>query len=1735
MTSKDTPSPAGPYNFDKLRIDLEEIGQQAKTPTTSSSPRGIDTPITPAIPIISVKMSEETPKLSGKILGGVKLSYENHVAWFHGLDYWAIPRKTRWIYQDDPASILLRTTKSTTEETEIANATTLAVIMSQVNEEDLMMIADMTEAHEVVAELKRKYEDKRPSKTQKEIREFYNYKLGNDETIEQAWSKLRSIARKIISSDSSFKTTVNEKATYAQLLNSLPSEYTTIADVQTNDQVTSIQDKLANLQEKESKLGDKRSSAHWSKERRRPQSNIRSTARTSQRDNLYRRNSSSSSSGSSNKKAKRKQYCELCRTSDHNIKNCSKLDEARRHVSRSRSRSISRSGSKDSKDRSSRQSSKDRAYSRERKDKSSIKDVRSRRFHQGYHADSDSEKDSDDEESKSKGKSKAYVAGSDEISSEENLEEENENAGMAYEVTKSHDSFHRPGSAKSNQFRPSAEILERAPIFNNPTKSMLNKLRQSSTIFPMSLISMAIVERMINVSSPLIFIPKPRHIFIGCLAFLVGIKSHALYQLVKGCIKERASSRSNRVSLKEPTLDLLEDDEVAAFSHQPPLDKWIGDTGATSHMTDKLDLFVDDPTPNESGNRKVIVGGGQLSIRGRGIAMFRSSNTRLHDVLYVPRLGANLISVPKLCGSKNKGVFDQRSMTILDSTNPDRVLLRAERSKHGGLYYVTEIDGDASEIAATADDSNMVDEEAVGVPNLDPSRTYHQDLDVKNSKDEYILWHNRFGHLGVNKLRQLHEVTTLSQAIQVKHSGEITCDTCTIAKSKKNRNHDYENTVTEVLGLISTDVCGQLPRTYEGYQYFLQVIDAYSNHVTVIPTKTRSEAAEQLDQWRKASELATAKKVKVARSDNAPELVKVIKQWEREDGVRADPTAPYTSSQNGKAERAIQNSEQLGRAMLSEAKLPITFWPYAVQTAAYILNRTAVGPMIDGKPTSPEEIWTGKKPQIHHMRVWGCKCYVHIPDNKRLSKLHPRAEEGLFMGYTNTKSQYKVYIKSSKRVSVFDAKCVKFRERIPGGSIIESNSEDPNSGRELQLSSTTTSPAPPSSSSSPSTLPIGKEDSEPVGVVKQSIGTLPIDKTVRTEPAPFVVQIDKTPKDLGLENVRTYSDNSPAPVKAKPSMIVRIDTTPKELGIDKVPVYPIDSLVLNKSQKRSRSASDAGNDIQKYKASRTFVAISAFISMTTIDQAHGVKNRIPHPETYEAAVNDPIHGAAWKEAIELELNALTSNETWEESRRPLDVNVVTSKWVFVVKYAANGAVDRYKARLVARGFTQVYGVDYEETFAPTLRADSLRILLALMALENMEAEQVDVNNAFTESDLNEVIYMHPPKGMKLKNGRVLRLLKSLYGLKQSAREWNHRCNKVLKKMGFQRSEADPCVYYRVADNAIVGVYVDDLLILAPKGKTSIIDEIKDDLRKSFKIKELGEVQRILGMQITRVRSKRTVYIDQTAYIEKFLHEYAMEQDKVKPTAIPMTNESFRKTTIDDEPGDISGYAKRVGSMMFAMVYTRPDIGYALSKLSQFMSNPGKTHDLAVKQALRYLRSTSQLRMKYGPTKTDGHEVAKIYCDSDYAKDLDNRRSVLGHVVMLGGGAVSWSSKRQKSVSTSTTEAEYMALSSAGKQALWMRQFLTDINRISYIGTNKYTFRVYEDNQGAIKLVNNPHIHERSKHIDVAAHFIRELVEFKKIKLRYIRTDRMIADGLTKPLTKDPFERFRSMLGLGEFR
>ncbi|KAI0992649.1 hypothetical protein K3495_g15536, partial [Podosphaera aphanis] len=435
-----------------------------------------------------------------------------------------------------------------------------------------------------------------------------------------------------------------------------------------------------------------------------------------------------------------------------------------------------------------------------------------------------------------------------------------------------------------------------------------------------------------------------------------------------------------------------------------------------------------------------------------------------------------------------------------------------------------------------------------------------------------------------------------------------------------------------------------------------------------------------------------------------------------------------------------------------------------------------------------------------------------------------------------------------------------------------------------------------------------------------------------------------------------------------------------------------------------------------------------------------ITSEINIPSTYEQAVSDPEYGILWQKAIDEELSSLVMNNTWREEIPPLGVNLVSTKWVFTVKYKLDGTFDRFKARLVARGFTQQYGVDYTETFAPTVQMATMRAFLSIVAAENLECWQFDIKNAFTESEMKEVVYLKPPQGVKVTKGKSLRVLRSLYGLKQSARDWNLLLRSQLLRWGFKQSLADPCLFTHGAKGISALVYVDDIAVSA---KSSVeLEWFNEVLSSRFNTKNLGEIKKILGMRITRDRSRHTIFVDQEQYLDKILCKFGFPQPTHKAQKIPLDGyDSLRPAGETDTRVSSSEYSTIIGSVMFAMIYTRPDIAFALGRLSQFMKDPADYHMAALKKLLRYLRSTVTYRLKFGP---NGDAALVVYSDADWASDKNDRKSITGAVGILCGGAIFWLSRKQKSVATSTAEAEYTAMAITAKQGQWIAQVIRDM-------------------------------------------------------------------------------------------
>ncbi|KAG6617006.1 Retrovirus-related Pol polyprotein from transposon TNT 1-94 [Phytophthora cinnamomi] len=495
----------------------------------------------------------------------------------------------------------------------------------------------------------------------------------------------------------------------------------------------------------------------------------------------------------------------------------------------------------------------------------------------------------------------------------------------------------------------------------------------------------------------------------------------------------------------------------------------------------------------------------------------------------------------------------------------------------------------------------------------------------------------------------------------------------------------------------------------------------------------------------------------------------------------------------------------------------------------------------------------------------------------------------------------------------------------------------------------------------------------------------------------------------------------------------------------------------------------------------------------------------------------------WLRAMESEMKSLEDHRTWTLVDMPSDKKAIGCKWVFRIKRDPSGKIIKFKARLVAKGFTQRPGVDYTETFAPVARKESINMVVAIAAEEDMEAENVDVDTAFLYGDVDEELYMDQPDGFEDQSNPTKKclLMQALYGTKQAARQWNSKLNKHLESQGFRRSAADPCVYVRRSGSkfSIIVVYVDDLMIFS-KTKADITG-IKEALKREFSIKELGELKYCLGIEIHRDRESKVIIMNQRAYIQRLAEKFGVENCKAVHTPAD-SNSKLVKPSEDEVFAPKYPYRELVGALMYLATCTRPDIAQAVGEVAKFCEYYNKSHWVAAKRILKYLKTTQDLGLVFNG-RTKGELFG--YADANWAGDLDTRRSTTGYVFFLNGSAISWKSKRQPTVATSSTEAEYMALYNATQEAVWLRQLLKDVGAECVGATT-----IFQDNQGCIALAKNPAYHSRTKHIHLKYHFLREKVEDKIIVLEYKPTDEMVADGFTKALARPKHRQF--IVGLG---
>ncbi|KAG7599434.1 Integrase catalytic core [Arabidopsis suecica] len=833
----------------------------------------------------------------------------------------------------------------------------------------------------------------------------------------------------------------------------------------------------------------------------------------------------------------------------------------------------------------------------------------------------------------------------------------------------------------------------------------------------------------------------------------------------------------------------------------------------------------------------------------------------------------------------------------------------------------------------------------------------------------------------------------------------------------------------------------------------------------------------------------------IARSDNGGEYTgHAFKDHLARHGIIHQTSCPYTPQQNGVAERKNRHLMEVARSMMFHHNVPKRFWGDAVLSACYLINRIPTKIL---KDLSPFEVINKTKPSLDHLRVFGCVCFVLVPGDQR-NKLEPKSEKCVFLGYSTTQKGYKCFNPSTNRMLV--SRDVKFFEEqsyfaTKSWDNVKDISTSPSDrAKSLEfilrhLGNPTASPTP-----SEDTVAANSPQQTPLHDNSQSGHDEVNEENNDQEDTWNGTYDDDGALDHNQEMVDHSATNNQPPPPLRRSTRPRSD--PETWKTKRIPLY--------------RSHHVAHPIQQVYSIDVLPAEHKAFLSQIDAQVI---------PQSYEEAQEDE----KWTNAVNDEVGAMEKNHTWDITDLPSNKKCVSSKWVFTIKYQSNGEIERYKARLVARGFTQTYGEDYTDTFAPVAKQHTVKVVLSLATNLDWELWQMDVKNAFLQGDLEEEVYMTPPPGLQdsIPEGKVLRLRKAIYGLKQSPRAWYHKLSTTLKANGFRKSEADHTLFTLQNDKGIVVVlvYVDDIIITGSNKEG--IAHLKSSLHSSFDIKDLGALKYFLGIEV--YRSEEGLFLSQRKYTLDLLKLTGKLASKPAKTPLEagykVPREGEKDDTLYKDPGQ---YRRLVGKLIY-LTYTRPDICFAVNQVSQHMKSPTVYHWSMVEHILRYLKGSPGQGIwmsKNGNTEVVG------YCDADWAGDRNDRKSTTGYCTFIGGNLATWKTKKQKVCSMSSAEAEYRAMRKLTEELTWLKALLKDLGVES-----SRPMIMHCDNQAAIHIATNSVFHERTKCIELDCHKVREKIEEGVTIPCFTRSEDQLADIFTKAASLQVCDHIHHKLGL----
>jgi len=1112
----------------------------------------------------------------------------------------------------------------------------------------------------------------------------------------------------------------------------------------------------------------------------------------------------------------------------------------------------------------------------------------------------------------------------------------------------------------------------------------------------------------------------------------------------------------------------------------PLKDAFILDSGSTTHICNNLSR-LEDVRPPVMGDY-IWAGNSRVWIKGYGAVKVTAEGSQgkqtiyLSNVAWCPDFLCSLVSFRLL---RRQGIWwdNREDPTSLRRWDGSTIAILSERH---GQWIIEQTTTSAS--------------------------AFHVRMNrAKRSpqRGTAILWHKRLGHPGPSAIEHLVQQ---SEGVKIKGINTVQCDACGRSKSKRQIRRAQRLNDEGPGERIAIDFHEYEANSFTKEKSQMLITCRYSRYVWDFyfkdnrPARSIIRLLSLFVQFMKKQFNIT---VKVIETDNEIVTVKQeVERWCTSLSIRIEPSAPDTQAQNGGAERSGGVIKEKARAIRLDANLPWELWPEITRAAVYLYNRT---PNYPNKWKSPYEIFftraaamngivTGpRRPNQAHLRAYGCKAFAMTDDThrgkSRLQRLDPKAWIGYLVGYQST-NIYRIWIPSMGKV--ISTRDVVFNEE----AIFNGKTEDlmdnlmHNTLEEIATWVKTVE-LPGTQSQQPETESFYEDDTTQ-------------EETPRKRQSRYY---------QGRKVIEAYPTPPPTPP-------------------------PVAFLV------QEEVVNDSKSNLSNQATSMTVPWAAAFMAGTEaghigqyegkpIDKAQlkrliakGIKphrNQLPSLPTAHSKLEEHPLYEMFKEAERAHLESHKQMKSWIEIPaapvKRTGHQILDCMWVYTYKLDKHHRLNKCKARLVARG-DQQRNITAQDTYAATLAGRSFRMLMAIAAKFNLELKQYDVTNAFVHAAIDREVYMRMPRGYQ-KPGTLLKVQKALYGLRISPLLWQKEFTATLTQIGFKQVPQEPCCM--IKDGVIIFFYVDDIIIAYHSKQQQEAMKAIELLQDKYRCTGGDDLQWFLGVEVIRDRTQKTIQLSQAAYADK-ISQLASRQDIRHDT--PMSSIELKPRDGLAEPAEINRYQRKIGSLLFAAVTTRPDIAFATSRLARFLVNPSAEHHDAADRVLLYLNKTKALALELG--RGEDLEVAS---DASFADNTLDRKSSQGYAIKLFGGLIAWRASKQDTVTTSTTEAELLALSQVAKEAIFTSRLLKELQ----VTLSHPIITIKCDNTQTIRLVNEDvaRLQTKLRHVDIHHHWPRQEVTRQIIKVEYVPSDNMIADGFTKSLPANKWASFLDQLGLAE--